>query len=137
MTEGNGALTKEQILGAEDRKVVPIECPEWGGRVYVRPLSGEQRDELEERYGNAESVIGIRAWIAASGMCDGKGESLDWSAREVDMLGQKSAASLDRVASRIQEISGISNKDVEELEKNSGTVQSDGSGSDSVSPTVS
>ena len=128
MAEGNGALTKDAILQADDRKVHPVDCPEWGGRVYVRPLSGSQRDELEERYTNSQTVVGLRAWIAAAGMCDSTGESLDWTPREIDLLGGKSAAALDRVAPRVQQVCGIGQSDVERLEKNSGSDQSDSSG---------
>lgn len=124
----NGALTKAQILGADDRKVSHVDCPEWGGRVYVRPMSGEQRDELEERAVNADSNVGIRAWIAAAGICDSKGEPLNFSAKETDMLGQKSAAALSRVALKVQDISGMTVEAVEELEKNSGGDQKGSSG---------
>ena len=32
-------LTKEQILAANDAAPVPVEVPEWGGTVSVRPMS--------------------------------------------------------------------------------------------------
>lgn len=129
MSASNGALTKDQILKADDRKVAYVDCPEWGGRVYVRPLSGEQRDELEEKTLNAESSVGIRAWLAACGMCDSEGKALEFTPREVDMLGGKSAAALSRVALKIQDISGMTAEAVEELEGNSGSDQSEDSGS--------
>lgn len=121
-------LTKEQILAADDRHVISIDCPEWGGVVFVRPLSGEARDELEERFSNSESMIGIRAWIAAAGLCDESGESMGFSPREVDQLASKSASTLDKIAAKVQAISGMTKADVEELEKNSGNGMSDDSG---------
>lgn len=124
----DAALTKDQILKADDRKVSFVDCPEWGGRVYVRPLSGEQRDELEERQVNADTSVGIRAWLAAKGMCTAEGEPLDFSAKETDMLGQKSAAALSRVALKVQDVSGMTAEAVKELEGNSGSDQKDSSG---------
>lgn len=121
-------LTKEQILQVQDRQVCRLDCPEWGGEVFVRPLSGEQRDELEERFSKSDSMIGIRAWIAAAGLCDESGESMQFTPHEIDKLASKSASTLDRIATKVQSISGMSAADIEELEKNSPNGQSESSG---------
>ena len=41
-------LTRSQILEAKDRDYETIDCPEWGGEVRLRSISGTQRDEYEQ-----------------------------------------------------------------------------------------
>ena len=41
------SLTAEEILSTDDRKVERVACPEWGGHVHVRSLSGEELDAWE------------------------------------------------------------------------------------------
>ena len=124
----DNVLSKEALLSADDRQVETVPAPEWGGLVYVRPLSGNQRDELEERYQDDKSMIGIRAWIAAAGLCDRDGTSMGFTPAEVKELGDKSGAALDRVAAVVKRISVMTAEDVQELEKNSEDDQSDSSG---------
>ena len=49
---------------------------------------------------------------------------------DISVLGQKSAAALQRVFNVAQRLSGFSDEDLEELAKNSSDAQSDGSTSD-------
>jgi hypothetical protein len=40
-------LSRDDILGVQDRRVEVVEVPEWGGTVRVRGLSGSARDRYE------------------------------------------------------------------------------------------
>ena len=40
-------LTREQILGSDDLKRQTVAVPEWGGDVFVRMLTGGERDAFE------------------------------------------------------------------------------------------
>ena len=40
-------LNREAILAAEDLPRELVEVPEWGGAVYVRALTGAERDQFE------------------------------------------------------------------------------------------
>lgn len=42
-------LTLEDILGAEDRGLIPIDVPEWGGRVNVKPMDSFTRTLYESK----------------------------------------------------------------------------------------
>ena len=121
-------LTLDQILAADDLKPVPVDCPEWGGRVFVRGLSGEARDKIEERVSAGGSMIGLRALLVSEGLCQEDGTPYGMTPQQVDQLGSKSAGVLSRLADRIQSLSGMSAEDVERLEKNLETTPSDGSG---------
>ncbi len=121
-------LTLDQILAADDLKPVPVDCPEWGGRVFVRGLSGEARDEIEEMVSGNKSMVGLRAMVVSRGLCMEDGTPFDMSAQQIDQLGSKSAGVLNRLAEAIQSRSGMTEEDVERLEKNSEETSSGGSG---------
>ena len=117
-------LTKAQILAAKDIETETVAVPEWGGEVRVRGLSAAERDGFEEqvvkREGKRTRVIlkDVRAKLAALCMVDEDGVRM-FSDAEVGELTRKSAAALERVFKVAQRLSGITDDDVEELEKNS------------------
>jgi hypothetical protein len=41
------ALNKDQILHADDLPRREVQTPEWGGSVFVRALTGDERDSYE------------------------------------------------------------------------------------------
>jgi hypothetical protein len=134
LSEGAGMaiLSKDQIFSTEDipSQVVPV--PEWGGEVIVRGLTGHDRDQWEQsmmvRRGRKyeQNMTDFRARLVALCIIDEKGQPL-FHAGDVQQLSSKSAAALDRVYSVAAELSGISEKDVEDLTKDFGP--EDGGGS--------
>lgn len=112
-------LTKEQILQANDKRVEKVECPEWNGFVFIRSLTADQRDSYEQSLADAKTVIGARAKLVAACMCDKDGKTVQWTPAEVEALGRKSAAVVDRIADRCMVINGMRAEDVEAAEKNS------------------
>lgn len=125
-------LTKAQILAVKDIETEKVAVPEWGGEVLVRGLTARERDQFEDgvvkREGKKTTVVlrDARAKLAALCMVDEDGQRL-FSDAEVAQLTQKSAAALQRVFDAAQRLSGITAEDVEELEKNSGSVPADDS----------
>ena len=111
-------LSKADILGADDRRPIRVDVPEWGGVVYVRPLSGVERDELEAWQAVNKGGVGLRAKVASLVLCDAAGASLEFSEDEVDRLGERSAAALARVLNVASEASGLGAAAVEEAAKN-------------------
>jgi len=128
-------LTREDILEAEDLGLEPCPVPEWGGTVLIRGLSGTERDALESdsvmRKGKNVQVNlkNLRAKLAARTIVDEKGNRI-FKLSDVEALGKKSAAALDRVFEVASRLSGLTEEDVEELVANFGEDQSDGSTSD-------
>ncbi len=121
------SLTKQQILAADDCKKERIDVPEWGGEVWVRVMSGTERDMFEaELYGEPSrngtarklNLRNVRAKLATLTMCDASGNRL-FTDKEMDELGKKSSAALDRVFSVAQRLNGMTDADVEEMAKNS------------------
>lgn len=133
-------LSRDDILQASDLPMERVEVPEWGGYVYVRTLTGAERDEYESsmlivrgsgRGAQAQvNMANARARLCALAICDTDGSRL-FSTEDVRALGQKSAAALDRIYSVAMRLSGLRPEDIEELTKNSPGAPNGDSGSDS------
>lgn len=128
-------LTRDQILAADDLKRETLEVPEWGGEVIVRSLTGTERDAFEDsvvkQRGNSRelNLRNARARLVSLSLIDEAGNKL-FTDKDVDLLGRKSAAALDRVFAAAQRLSGLTEQDIDELAKNSESGQSDSSTSD-------
>jgi len=113
-------LDRSSILNFTDLKTEAVDVPEWGGTVFVRTLTGSERDAYELAVSEAQKTgrpVNIRAAIAVKACCDESGKRI-FVDEDLDLLGGKSAAALDRVFEVAARLSGISSKDVKELEKN-------------------
>lgn len=128
-------LNRDQIVNAPDLKTETVEVPEWGGEVLVRGLTGQQRDAFEQWFQKQSKskagVPNVRARLAVLSIVDEKGDRV-FNDADIDMLGDKSGAMLDRVFDAVQRLSGISGDDVDEMVKNSTADQSADSTSDSL-----
>ncbi len=111
-------LTKDQILDCNDLTIEKVECPEWGGNVFVKNMSGINRDKFECEFANNTDAIlpNIRAKLACLTVCDAEGVLL-FEYDDVEKLGLKNCAPLDRIFDVAMRINKISASDVEELEK--------------------
>lgn len=116
-----GYLTRDQILGVPDIMREDVDVPEWGGTVCVKGLSGTERDAFEASMvgrNGAMKLDNIRAKLVSLAVVDpDTGESL-FSVGDVAILGGKSAAALNRVFGVAQRLAGLTESDIEELEKN-------------------
>lgn len=116
-------LTRNQILTAPDLQRELVHVPEWGGDVYVRGLTGSERDALEagmlERKGKTTSIRleNLRARLLSTTLVDEDGKSL-FGPEDVVVLGSKSAVALERCFAVARRLSGFTEQDVEELTKN-------------------
>lgn len=128
-------LTKEQILNSTDMPIEIVAVPEWDGEVGVRTISAKERDQWEQSLmkGRGKSrqmdMNNIRARLAALCMCDADGNRL-FADDDVFALGAKSAAAMERVFIAAARLNGITDKDVEELAKNSVETEDGDSNSD-------
>jgi hypothetical protein len=116
-------MTKDSILAAADMTTETVECPEWGGPVHVRTLSGTERDAfeasmLDAKGKGASNLANIRARLLVRALCDDSGNRL-FADADADALGRKSAKVLDRLFDVAQRINGLGAKDVEALQGNS------------------
>ena len=113
-------LKREDILKVSDikRELVPV--PEWGGDVYVKGMTGSERDKFESSMITIKgkdrdvNLSNIRAKLASLSICDENGKRL-FTENDVQALSQKSASALQRVFEVAQKLSGISDTDISEL----------------------
>ena len=116
-------LDKKAILASDDLPREKVTVPPWDGDVFVRTLTGTERDDFEQSCVNQKSknkdlnLKNIRARLCVLTMCDDKGTRL-FDARDIDALGKKSASALDIVFSVAQRLNGLGNQDVEDLAGN-------------------
>lgn len=110
-------LTREDILSVQDIMTKAVDVPEWGGTVYVRNLSGKDRDAWELLFANGNPV-NVRATLVAKCACDESGERL-FGDTDITELGKKSAAGLDRIFEAATKLNRIAPGDLEELAGNS------------------
>lgn len=117
-------LTREQILSATDIKSEIVQVPEWGGELMVWGMTGKERDAFErtvlERREDGSlkrNYENFRAKLAVFSIKDETGKRL-FDESDIEALGKKSVAALERVINVAQRLSRISSEDTENLVKN-------------------
>ncbi len=129
MSEGNGNervvnLTRDQILEAARTAKIEHEAmivPELGGRIWVRGMSGKERDKTEEmfrikrgpRVGQSD-LRNFRAFMASRVIVNEAGDRI-LNDQDADMLGRLPAAVLDRIIAKMNDLSGTTDADADDL----------------------
>ncbi len=114
------SLNRDAILAADDLKRECVEVPEWGGRVYVRVMTGTERDEWERQIldsrgpDNKTNLSNARARLAILCACGEDGQRL-FTDGDLEAVGDKSAAALERIFDAALKLNRIGEKDVDEL----------------------
>lgn len=114
-------LQAADILGATMPAPVPVAVPEWGGTVFVRAMTGFERDAFELAMlgpdGKADKR-NFRGRLAAACLCDVNGHPL-FTPGDGERLGALHAAALSRVFDVAAELNGFTAADAASLEKKS------------------
>jgi hypothetical protein len=117
-------LTRDSIIKAQDLEKEMVKVPKWGGEVFVRCMTGSERDAFESE---AYSVNGkdveinrdnFRARLLVRVLVDEKGDRI-FADQDIKVLGSKSGKVLDRLFTVAMRVNGLSKEDLEELTKNS------------------
>jgi len=115
---------RSQILGAEDIKREKVSVPEWGGaEFYITTITGAERDQFEQSMVTGKgkkrdvSVINARAKLLTLAIVDDDGKRI-FSDADVANLGAKSAAVLSRLYDVAARLNGITDEEIDDLEKN-------------------
>lgn len=143
MSMGKRFLSREDVLAINDLQKEEVFVSEWDAWVWVRALTGTERDAFEASLVSEKTIRrgrksettreanlnNLRARLCALTMCDEEGNRL-FSDADVRELGKKSASALNKVFEVAQRLSGLSDDDVEELAGNSPDDPNDDSTSD-------
>ena len=113
------ALSKDQILSADDMGLLEVAVPEWGGSVFVRVMTVGERDSYENEWmvNKDRGVSNFRSKFLQRVLCDEKGDLL-FPPAEVEKLAKKSARVITRVWDAAMKHNSLTDDDVEELAKN-------------------
>lgn len=129
-------LSAAEILSAKDIETEVVEVPEWGGAVYVKGMTGAERDAFEKsilvekrskkgKVTRETDTANMRAKLVAATMVGDSGLPL-FSPYDVEELGKKSGAALQRVFEVACKLSGMTEKEIDELGEDSAQTPSDG-----------
>ncbi len=132
------ALTREQMLEAVRHATIErdrLTVPELGGEVWVRGMSGTERDQFEEglrirkgkRAGQSD-LRNFRAQLAVRVLVTDEGARILTNA-DAEIFGKLPAGVLDRIISRCTELSGKADEEIDDLKNGSAPAPSDGSSS--------
>lgn len=111
-------LTAADILGSDDLKKAKVNVPEWGGIVYVRMLTGAERDRWESsviQRAAEKRFEHMRAELVSMTVCDAEGK-LIFTADQVEQLSHKAGAPLQKLFNIAQALNKVSKSDIKELE---------------------
>ncbi len=104
-------LGRDEIFSASDLRIEKVYVPEWSGDVYVRGMTGAERDQYEALIwiGGRFSNKDMHAKLLTFTVCDEAGNLVfhPGDEEEVKKLTSKSAASLHRLYIIAQRLSGM------------------------------
>lgn len=108
----------------DDQVIEEVYVPVWKGYVSVKSLTGAERDRFEKdimefkgkgRNTKAEMKDNIRAKLVALTVIDPNSKEPIFTRADVETLGNKNASALDTIFIKAQELSKLTDEDVEEL----------------------
>ena len=140
-------LTKENVFKSEDVKKEWVDIPEWAGGLYIKVMSGEERDAFEmamfktnDMNDFTRNFDNMRARLIAFTAVGEDGKQIFNPVLKYDIqgklygdvaeLGKKSSIILDRIYVVAQKLNKLRKEDIEDLTKNSLKGQSEDSISD-------
>jgi len=115
------ALSRDGILAAADIKTQEIDVPEWGGTVFIKGMSGAERDQFEasnRRSDGEQNLTNVRARFLVRCIVNENGTRI-FADQDAAALGKKSSSALTRLWEAANEANGTSAEAQEETEGNS------------------
>ena len=107
------ALTKHAILSAADCAPQCVNVPEWGGDIYLRPMSGSARAKFEAIYKRADKSgdrSGVRGYVLCHTICNADSELL-FTESDIEAIEEKNGDVLDRLIEHAMKVSGLGGDD--------------------------
>ena len=131
-------LNFDDIVDSQDKEYQDVDVPEWGGTVRIATMSGEDRDrwELSMMQADDSSERGFklnfdaysRVRLVAMCLVDDNFNRIFVTKEQIERLSQKSGKVMDLLYDVAQRVNGITDEDIDDLEKNSESAQNGDSG---------
>lgn len=112
------ALDSKSILAANDVRLEKVNVPEWGGDVYLKVISGTDRDRFEESW-SEQRMKAFRIRFLLLTLCSEDGERL-FSDEQADALGKKSSIVINRLFDAAWKLNAFTQEAVDEMGESSG-----------------
>lgn len=130
------AVDKATILAAinaaNDIKIEKMSVPEWKTDVYMKVLSGAERDQFEAGYSEAR-MDNFRVRFLVLTLCDQNGDRL-FADDQMQLLGKRSAIVIGRLFEAAWKLNMLSPEALDEAGESSGADRKNGSTTSSPSP---
>src|SRR5438105_2172242 len=108
------SLTRDDVLAPCKLHVERVPAPEKGGDVFVRVMTGTERDAYErDNAKSADNRINFRGRFLVRCLCDENGELL-LRPEDADALGKQPTTLLDRAVSAALRINRMTNDALED-----------------------
>jgi hypothetical protein len=115
-------LNRDEILSADDLEKKKVHVPEWGGSVFIRMMTGAERDAYEiMMFGEdnkKKTFVNMRAKFLAFTIVDESGKPI-FTDSDIEALGKKGIKPIDRVYTAARKLNALSDEDVDEILKKS------------------
>lgn len=133
----SGLLTFDEIVAANDIQYDYVEVPEWGGRLRVKSLTGEERSKVfaairahgKQIHDDDEAASIFYARVIAASAVD-EDDKLVIGQKNALALTKKNAAALTRVFKVCARLSGLGDDEIEKAKEDLKRTPSDDTGSD-------
>lgn len=120
-------LTKNMIIQAQDLKKEKVLCPEWGGDVYIRSLTGSEKEDFTaslfdyDEQGvptrKADYLTNIKVGMLIRSICDEEGNRI-FADEDAEELAGKNNIVLSRLDKVCNRLNGVNAEAVESSAKN-------------------
>ena len=112
-------LSAADILGVEDCKLKEVKVPEWGGSVYLKVMSGADRNPLEQMWMNADQTptLDLAVQLLVVTLVDADGNRL-FNEEQAKGLVNKNAVVLQRLMNEAFKHNGMDAESLETAVKN-------------------
>ena len=122
----------DELVQIQDRDYIDHPVKRWGFTVRLAVMTGADRDSWELSMLKADGKVDFqgfnRAGLVARCIVNENFERIFKTPDQIAQLAQKSAVVVDELFDICQELNGITDDDLDELEKNSETVLNEDSG---------
>ena len=114
---------RDDILSADDLPTTEVEVPEWGVTVFVRAMTGTERDVYESNLIEqkdlpmSKRLANMRAKLVVLCTVDADGNRI-FNDDDINAVGSKSSSAVSRVAVVAQHLNALTDNDVEEIAEN-------------------
>lgn len=107
---------REKIAAADDRPLAPVEVPEWGVTVYLRPMSLRERLDLQSLIGDSGTIK--FAPLLARTLLESSGDRI-WSDDQVGEVEDRSPEVIGRLGELAMTFHRLRPEDTDAAAKNS------------------